>query len=752
MKDIPSRADQGTSTREALPYDEVAAVVAVTPDAIIVESPSGTIEAWNAGAERMLGYSARESIGKRSERLLGKDAMRDMGDARAALTRGEAAASCETLWRGRDGTRIPVSITLAPARDADQRLTHVTLIARDLRAQRAAERRIARMTRDYAILRAINAAIVRIRDRIELFEEACRVAVTHGGFRMAWIGGVGTSKHDPIVALAHAGHEQGFLKRVHVMLDRDTPGGRGVVAPAIAGNRTAVENDIAAALRLGDVRDECLARGYRAAAALPLRSGGAPQGALVLYASEPGYFTVEEIRLLEEFAADIALGMAFIAKSEQAEFLAYHDPLTGLVNRARFLERIARHTENIAGGERFAIALIDVVRFHSVNDTYGSAAGDEVLRTLARRLRAACPAGEPPARIGADTFGVLLPGARNVAPAVEHIERLMAQSIGAPIAVAGSELRLAARAGVALAPLHGYDAATLFTHAEAAREIAKSSPVPLVVYAPDMNIALSGARTTENRLRHGVETRQFVVHYQPKVDSATDAIVGAEALLRWNDPEGGLTSTQHFVALLEETGLIVDAGRFVLSRVVEDLARWRAQGLVPPRIAVNVSTVQLRGEGFFREFTAFVKEAGGAHAGLDLEITESALLADLPETIDRLKELRALGVDIAIDDFGTGYSSLSYLARLPVSTLKIDRSFLLEMPDAAGGEAIVSTIISLAHALRFKVVAEGVETIEQAQLLRRLGCDQMQGFLFHGAMTRERFEALLPRATHTATL
>jgi len=230
-RSIPlSALELSAAMREALPYDAVAAVVAVTPDAIIVESPSGTIEAWNAGAERMLGYSARESIGKRSERLLGKDAMRDMGDARAALTRGEAAASCETLWRGRDGTRIPVSITLAPARDADQRLTHVTLIARDLRAQRAAERRIARMTRDYAILRAINAAIVRIRDRIELFEEACRVAVTHGGFRMAWIGGVGTSKHDPIVALAHAGHEQGFLKRVHVMLDRDTPGGRSVTA------------------------------------------------------------------------------------------------------------------------------------------------------------------------------------------------------------------------------------------------------------------------------------------------------------------------------------------------------------------------------------------------------------------------------------------------------------------------------------------------------------------------------------------
>jgi EAL domain-containing protein (putative c-di-GMP-specific phosphodiesterase class I) len=226
----------------------------------------------------------------------------------------------------------------------------------------------------------------------------------------------------------------------------------------------------------------------------------------------------------------------------------------------------------------------------------------------------------------------------------------------------------------------------------------------------------------------------------------TRIVVGAEALLRWNDPENGLVSTQQFVALLEETGLIVDTGRFVLLRVLEDIARWRSKGLAPPRIAVNVSAVQLRRGGFLSELSDVVSAAGGHAAGVDVEITESALLSDAPDTIDKLKEIRDLGVEIAIDDFGTGYSSLNYLARLPVSTLKIDRSFLVDLPTKAEGLTIVSSIISLAHALKFKVVAEGVETEDQARLLRDLSCDQLQGFLFHGAMSGDRFEALMPRA------
>jgi diguanylate cyclase (GGDEF)-like protein len=618
-------------------------------------------------------------------------------------------------------------------------------ISPPVRSLEDAERRIARLSRDYAILRAINAAIVRIRERDELFEEACRVVVLHGGFRMAWIGIIGASPSDPVVVLAHAGYERDFLSRVRVNLDRTAPGGRVVPAAAIAANRSAVDNDIEGNRALGAIRDECLLRGYRSALALPLRVDGNPIGALVIYAAEPGYFTPEEVRLLEEFAADVMLGMAFISKSREAEYLTFHDPLTGLANRARFLQRVAAH----AGADShrsFAVMLLDLERFHSINDTYGPAVGDDVLRAVATRLCAACSADEPPARIGADAFGVLLPGADGMEETRRRIERILAHTFAAPVAVANTSLRLAAKAGIARYPDDGADAEALFRSAEAARQIANDAPEPFVFYARDMNASHARALATENRLRHGVASGQFVVHYQPKVDALTRGIVGAEALLRWNDPDQGLVSTQQFVTLLEETGLIVDTGRFVLQRVSEDVARWRSRGLAPPRIAVNVSAVQLRSGGFLREFCDAVIGDGGEHAGLDVEITESALLSDLPDTVLQLKRLRDLGVDIAIDDFGTGYSSLSYLARLPLTTLKIDRSFLQDLPGSAERKTIVASIISLAHALHFKVIAEGVENEAQATLLRELSCDQMQGFLFHEVLPRERFEALMAPA------
>ena len=659
---------------------------------------------------------------------------------------GDTIAPFESVFHRKDGEGVPVSVTVKGLYDASGALVGVTRIARDVGERKAAQARIGRMNRGYAILRAINAAIVRIRDRSELLEEACRVAVAQGGFRMAWVGSIGTAREDPVVVLAHAGDERGFLSRVRFLLDRNAPGGRNVAVAAIIDNRTAVDNDIESNHAPGDIRDVHLARGYRAAAALPLRLDGKPIGALVLYASRPGFFTPDEIKLLEEFAADVALGMAFVDKSKQAEYLAYNDPLTGLPNRVRFLERIAMHASGTASGAEFGVMLLDLDRFRSINDTHGPAAGDEALRTVAKRLRAAAPDAEPPARIGADAFGLLLNGLRDGAQAAQTVERILTQTFNAPIRFEGVTFRLSAKAGIALHPAHGRDAGTLFRNAEAAREIATASPEPFLIYARDMHAELSLWLATENRLRYGVEEKQFVVHYQPKVDAATRTMVGAEALLRWNDPENGLVSTQQFVALLEETGLIVDTGRFVLLRVLEDIARWRSKGLAPPRIAVNVSAVQLRRSGFFSELSDVVGAAGGHAAGVDVEITESALLSDVADTIDKLKEIRKLGVEIAIDDFGTGYSSLNYLARLPVSTLKIDRSFLQDLPGNAEGLTIVSSIISLAHALKFKVVAEGVETEEQARLLRGLSCDEMQGFLFHGVLTSDRFEALLPRA------
>jgi EAL domain-containing protein (putative c-di-GMP-specific phosphodiesterase class I) len=248
--------------------------------------------------------------------------------------------------------------------------------------------------------------------------------------------------------------------------------------------------------------------------------------------------------------------------------------------------------------------------------------------------------------------------------------------------------------------------------------------------------------TLENQLRQALEKEEFVLHYQPKVDLETGKLTGAEALIRWNDPRTGLVPPGRFIPVLEETGLIHEVGRWALRKAVQDYLRWRAAGLPAVRIAVNVSPLQLRSRGFIPEIKDVIGADAQAAAGLELEITESLIMEDVKHSIASLQGIRAMGVTIAIDDFGTGFSSLSYLAKLPVDALKIDRSFVIDMTAGPQGLALVSTIINLAHSLRLKVVAEGVETEEQSKLLRLLRCDEMQGFLFSKPLPAERFEAL----------
>jgi len=256
-----------------------------------------------------------------------------------------------------------------------------------------------------------------------------------------------------------------------------------------------------------------------------------------------------------------------------------------------------------------------------------------------------------------------------------------------------------------------------------------------------MTEVVAGNLTLENQLRQALDNEEFVLHYQPKVNLASGKLTGAEALIRWNDPRTGLVPPGRFIPILEETGLIYEVGRWALKQAIADYLRWRATGLTAVRIAVNVSPLQLRHRGFIAEIKQAIAIDAHAAAGLELEITESLIMEDVKHNIASLEAIRAMGVTIAIDDFGTGFSSLAYLSKLPVDTLKIDRSFVNDMAATPQGLALVSTIISLAHALTLKVVAEGVETEEQSRLLRLLKCDEMQGFLFSKPVPREIFEA-----------
>jgi EAL domain-containing protein (putative c-di-GMP-specific phosphodiesterase class I) len=314
---------------------------------------------------------------------------------------------------------------------------------------------------------------------------------------------------------------------------------------------------------------------------------------------------------------------------------------------------------------------------------------------------------------------------------------------GPPFALDGHELRVTAKAGIAVFPDDGGDAEALFRNAEAALKRAKETGERYLFYAPSINARVAEQVELEHRLRKAVEEGELFLHFQPKLDLATGELVGAEALMRWQGPDGKLVSPASFVPVLEQTGLIFEAGQQVLAAAARQYAAWRAKGLAAPRIAVNVSALQLRRKSFVQDVRRALGEIGADGGGVDLELTESLLMSEVDESIRKLRELRAMGLRMALDDFGTGYSSLAYLAKLPLDTLKIDRSFVRDMMENADHTAIISAIISLAQALRLKVIAEGVETEQQAQLLRLLRCEQAQGFLFSVPLPAERFELLL---------
>lgn len=437
--------------------------------------------------------------------------------------------------------------------------------------------------------------------------------------------------------------------------------------------------------------------------------------------------------------------------------VAQYDSLTGLPNRSLFHEHLAQQLR-AADPERdkFAVCICDVDRFKAVNYTLGRQAGDSLLRQVAERMARAI--GDPArlARISANGFALMIPAVLSDEDAARKLEQILHACFDSPFSVAQQELRISAKAGLALFPDDGIEDDALFVNAEAACENAKRTGDRYLFYARRMHAAAGKDLGLESKLRLALERDEFVLHYQPKVDLATGRMVGAEALIRWQSPELGLIPPMRFIPLMEETGLILEVGAWALQRAALDHREWLAQGLPAPRIAVNVSAIQLRQ----RQFVSVVSKAisRGVTPQIDLEITESLLMEDIAGTVAKLRSLRALGVRIAIDDFGTGHSSLAYLAKLPVDAIKIDRSFIITMLQNVDTMTLVSAIISLAHALKLKVVAEGVDAEDQAKVLRLLRCDEMQGYLYSKPLPAEKMIELLrqipespePREQYTA--
>jgi diguanylate cyclase (GGDEF)-like protein len=393
-------------------------------------------------------------------------------------------------------------------------------------------------------------------------------------------------------------------------------------------------------------------------------------------------------------------------------------------------------------GRKVGVGVLDVERLKTINDSLGRQAGDELLRQIAQRFGVYALDERNLGRLDSDHFAVMVPGLKTAESAARLTRQRLKDCFGPVYRIDGNDLRVSARLGIALYPDDGDDAETLLKHAEAALKNAKASGEKYLFYTQQMTELVAGKLTLENKLRQALENGEFVLHYQAKVDTVTQCINGVEALIRWQSPELGLVPPGKFIPLMEETGLILEVGNWALARAVEDHRGWLAAGLPAPRISVNVSAIQMRSKDFVDVIAAAIGR-GARPPGIDLEITESLVMEDIEASIGKLKQVRGFGLEVAIDDFGTGYSSLAYLARLPVQTLKIDRSFIITMLDDPGTMTLVQTMISLAHSLHLKVVAEGVDQVEQAKVLRLIRCDQMQGYLFSQPVPAEDFARLL---------
>jgi len=712
-------------------------------DAIIAVDEHQQILLFNPAAEKMFGYHAAEIMGQPLNLLLPEryrashpEQVRSFGQN--GVTTRKMGALGNVSGRRKNSEEFPLEVSISHLMANGKSI--YTAILRDVTERKQDELKIRRFNRVYAVLSQIDSLIVRAHSRQELFAEATRIATEAGHFIRAWIvlvNGGGTRLELSSVS----GTDASYFEKIKLSIDTLPDDIRTRLMEPMLAKQPLIINDLQNESWL-PLKDEALACGSRSMVWLPLVAGDRITSVLVLHADMPDFFNAEEMKLLLELAGDIGFAINHIEKSDRLNYLAHYDALTGLANSTLFRERVAQYLKINPSKQHVALTLLDVERFKAINDALGRQIGDALLKQVAERLIECAGSSDYVARLSADHFALIIPAVTDEREVAHILEERSHKCFGQAFMTNGIELQVGVKVGVALYPEDGTYTDVLFSNAEAALKKAKAGGEPYLFYSAAMNNRVTGQLDLENKLRKALQQEEFVLYYQPKIACQTRHIVGVEALIRWNAPGIGLVSPTEFIPLLEETGLIVEVGAWALRQAVRDYSRWLDKGLVPPRIAVNVSAIQLHQN----DFVEIVKQAtadGASPPGIDIEITESLIMEDTEGNIRKLNAIRDMGLSIAIDDFGTGYSSLAYLAQLPVQTLKIDRSFIITMLDDPNTMTLVSTIITLAHSLGMKVVAEGVDKEEQAKILQLIRCDEIQGYLFSKPVPFEEICTLL---------
>jgi diguanylate cyclase (GGDEF)-like protein/PAS domain S-box-containing protein len=677
VHDVTERKDAERAT------SLLAAIVDSSADAIISKSLDGVITSWNKGAEQMFGYMAKEAVGRHITLIIPPDRRDEEATILDRVKRGDHIEHFETIRFRKDGTPLYISLTVSPVKDGAGRIVGASKVARNITEEKRGVEALRDAEEKY---RAIFEESV-----VGIFQVAADGRPLRVNRAFAEIHGYDSP--DQLLAEVSNVALQIFVdpKRMdelgHVLDEVGAVRGAEVEVQRKDGTRRFVRANVRA------VRDE--------------------NGNIVLREG-----TVEDItdRKLAE---------------EKIQVLAFSDALTGLPNRRLLQDRLTQALASARRQEsRVALLFLDLDRFKNINDSLGHSVGDLFLQEVAGRLEKATRELDTVARVGGDEFLILLTGLKDVTDAAVAAERLM-DVMTAEFVVQGHPLNIGCSLGISIFPEHGTDAETLIKNADTAMYSAKENGRNgFRFFTEDVNAQAVERLTLENSLPHALDKEELFLVYQPQVDMTTGKIIGLEALLRWQHPELGLVPPDKFIRIAENCGLIVPVGEWVLRAACSQARKWQEDGLPPVRVAVNVSAVQFRRQGFSEQVRKVLRETGLAPEYLELELTESLLLADADVTLSVIQELKAMGLTLAIDDFGTGYSSFKYLKQFRVSRLKIDRSFIRDVAVNPDDAAITAAIISMAKSLRLKVIAEGVEDEAQMTFLRANQCDEIQGYYF----------------------
>ena len=714
-------------------------------EGLLVQNTDGKLLHQNPKSVELLGFSDEELKASTVHTLIHQHGDDKQGRCPILHTTQHGASyhNPDELFATATGQLVPVEVIATPLIRSGQNVGSVTLF-RDIRNQKEAEHQILYMNKLYSALSATNHAIVQVSHREELFNEICRIAVTHAGFKAAFIGML-SDDGKKLIPVAAAGENTKITEDAITILHHGNIGCR--LSESLPKRTSHICRQRCTLSGMVERSGVCLGDKQTNIGVYPLLCDGQVVAAMVFYSDEVEIFDRQQTELLKEMAQDVSFALDTILRFEQhrkaqdeLQRISNFDALTGLPNRALLLDRIDQFiTTADKNDSTVGLLLIGLDRFKEINNSFGHAVGDLVLRDIAQRLKGLIPSGSTLARPGGDEFLVLIPDI-DITSCVHLAGSLLSAISSQPLNISGQPLTVTARIGISLWPADSVNGTGLLKNAYTALSRAKQGDEgSYQFFTADMTTRSVERLTLENDLRAALLRHQFVVYYQPKIDITTGQLSGCEALVRWLHPKQGIVGPNWFIPVMEEIGLIGQLGSWVLQEACEQAVIWGHAKDTGFTTAVNLSIAQLKSQTLIQEVREILQNTGMYPQNIELEITESTAMHDVKRTLAVIEGLKSLGVRIAIDDFGTGYSSLSYLKRLTADTLKVDRSFIKDLPDDKEDSAIVDAILALAQNLGMQVVAEGVETQEQLEFLKARACQYVQGYYFAKPMPADEF-------------